>query len=434
MTYRLIRLIGLGLLIAVFALVAPNSAVRCEEVKIVEPPALDKDKKKELKDLIDSYFATYDIPESLKIFNRIRKFDPVCKADLTFFTTYCWQKVAALPKPEKAKGTIKVESPFGNTSVIISGKPPGPKTGFFIGFHGGGAGAGDASESASNWSGMPNCVTAFPNAITLIDNAWNDPPQERFAYWLAKYIRRAVVYDTNRVYCAGHSMGGQGAYGMMLQYADVFISACAGAGNPLIADSQDHYGDAKLLIDSFYNSSIYFYHSADDPRVAFAPVKDWANVFAGLKKQYPEGYDYVFSEYKDNGHGLAKEGLSKCMEWMWTHARNPRPKKIRWRTYRPWKQHFYWLYDLQPKRLDLIEAEYTGKQEVKVTAKDTAGLISVLFNDKLVDPKLPVTVSCNGKQVFSGLLVRSVSAMVASIREYEDPEYVYTSRVDIELP
>ena len=81
----------------------------------------------------------------------------------------------------------------------------------------------------------------------------------------------------------------------------------------------------------------------------------------------------------------------------------------------------------------MIEAEYTAPNEVKVTAKRIISKISVLFNEKLVDFDKPVKVTCNGREVFNGMLKRySISAMVAAIKEYEDPEYVYSARVDIE--
>jgi len=410
------------------------SAGRAAAEKAKDIPPLDSKTRKRITALIDEYFAASDITEELRLLNKLRKFDPVSPRDLKRFVKYAWKKVkekGALPKP---RGTQKVDSPFGSTTVILSGKPSRKGGGLLLGLHGGGPNAGDASEPAGNWPAPKGFIGVYPNAIERVWNSWNQPKQEHFLQWLVKLVRRSVQLDSNRVYVAGHSMGGHGAYGQLLQYADVFAAGVASAGNPLVEDSADHYGDAKKLADNLYNTAIYVVHSEDDPKVAWKPVKEWTDVLAALHKKFPGGYDYHFSFYKKNGHGLAVEGTAKCLEWACRHVRDPRPKVIRWRMYRPWKRHFYWLYADKPVKLALVEARYTAPNEVEITGEDFMGRLSVLFNDKLVDMSKPVRVKANGRVVFEGVLQPSLSAAVCSIRENEDPEMVYTARVTIEMP
>ena len=425
---RNISIILLALL-TMLCLISPLPAEKANE-----PPNFDKKKKKKLVALVDELFETRDTIMALRLINKIRRFDPVSKKDFKFFKKYVWKKVSKLPKPEKASGTRKVNSPWGSTTVIMSGKADKKKGGLFIGLHGGGPNAGDGSSAAGTYGGVKGCISLFPTAINRIWDSWNDPPQERFVAWLIKYVRRAAPFNTNRVFIAGHSMGGHGTYGQLLQYADLYAAGVPTAGNPLVSDTDDHYGDAQKLADNLYNTGIYFAHSEDDPRVAYDPVKKWSKVIEKLHEKFPQGYDYVFSKETDNGHGMPKEGITACLKWAIGHTRNPRPKKIRWRTYRKWKRHFYWLFIYRPERLWLVEAEYKGPNEVHVSTKDVMGKMSVLFNDKLVDFSKPVKVVANGKIIFNGMLKLSVSALIASVYETEDPEYEYSARVDIEMP
>ncbi|GAB4154130.1 MAG: hypothetical protein Kow00107_04300 [Planctomycetota bacterium] len=428
----MLRKIAASTLVIAFAFLA--SSLQPLSAENAAPPNLDKDKKKELESLIQDYFNTTELSEQLKLIHKIRRFDPLNKSDFKKFKTFVWKLVAQRPKPDKVKGTLQVKSPFGETQVIVSGSAHPKNGGIFLGLHGGGAGSGDGSAAAGIYGGMQNCVSLFPTAINKIDNAWNDPPQERFLIWLLKYIRRASPCNTNRIYVGGHSMGGHGAYGQLLQYADIYAAGMPSAGNPLVEDTADHYGDARKLAENLYNTGIYFMHSKDDPRVAYEPVRLWAEALKKLKKDHPDGYDYVFSEYEDIGHDLPKEGIKTLMDWCWKHVRNPYPKTIRWQMYRPWKRHFYWLYCYQPERLQLIVGEMPEQNTFKVTCKDYMGKLSVMMNEEFVDFDKPVAITVNGKEVFNSLPSYSISALVSSVDEYEDPAMEFTSRVDFEVP
>ncbi len=431
MKKRMTILFALHALLLSAALLSP--AVNAEDAG---PADLDKEKKAELTALVDEYFETADTKSALRVMNKIRRLEPISKKDYKFFSKYVWDKVKALPKPDKARGTIEVSSPYGKTKVIITGKAD-KKGGLLLGLHGGGPDSGDGSEAAGSFSAMKDCLGVYPTAINKIWNAWNDPPQERFLIWLLKYIRRFNPYDTNKVYVAGHSMGGHGAYGALLQYADIFAGGVPSAGNPLVEDATDKYGDALKLADSLYHNRVWIAHCKVDEKVAFGPAERWVEAMKKLHEAYPSGYDYKASIYEENGaqgHGLPKEGVHTLLNWVAEKPRDPRPKLLRWRTYREWKQHYYWLFVDQPQKLNFIEAEYTAPDTVSVKSDDIAGRVSVLFNEKLVNIDKPVKVIANGKEVFNGMLKYSVSALVASVKEYEDTEFEYCSRVDLELP
>ncbi|MDZ7815231.1 MAG: hypothetical protein U5N86_04260 [Planctomycetota bacterium] len=398
--------------------------------KPAEPEKLERDKKKELFELVEDYFKASDVAEELKLLHKLDRYGSLNRSDFRSLDRHVWKIVAQLPKPEKARGTIDVDSPFGSTKVIISGRTNPRSGGLLLGLHGGGKGSGDGSQAAGSFGGAKKCISLFPTAIDKIDNAWNDPPQERFLTWLIKFIRRKEPYNTNRVYVCGHSMGGHGAYGQLLQYADLYASGFASAGNPLVEDTLDHYGDARHLAVNLYNIPIYFAHSHDDPRVAVKPVLEWAKVLKTLHKEHPKGYEYVFSEERDNAHNFPKEGVKHCIDWMTERERNPRPEKIRWMTFRKWKRHFYWVFCYQPERLKLVEAEYTDDSVVKVKTESMFSKMAVLFNEELIDYDKPVKVTVNDRVVFEGYLQRyNVAAFVAAVKEYEDPEFTYDAKV-----
>lgn len=147
--------------------------------------------------------------------------------------------------------------------------------------------------------------------------------------------------------------------------------------------------------------------------------------------------------------------------------RNPYPKQVNWENFEMdgrYRDGFYNLYVNERSNPDestrtRYSMTITGNDievnvdEVKYSvAKDdtsfgfsigllfnreytpaTTGNFTIYLNDKLVDLNKKVTVTVNGRKVFSGKLTRSLENIVNSCARYYDRARLYPSAVTVDL-
>lgn len=85
----------------------------------------------------------------------------------------------------------------------------GSKTGIFVSLHGSG-GSGPGTE---RHFGMPDSklICVYPT-VTNQRGGWSRPEGERFVLAIIDELKRTYTIDTNRIFVAGHSMGGFGSW------------------------------------------------------------------------------------------------------------------------------------------------------------------------------------------------------------------------------
>lgn len=109
--------------------------------------------------------------------------------------------------------------------------------------------------------------------------------------------------DTKRIYVIGCGMGGNGAYGMAYQYADLFAAAV-----PIAASWNPHdLGDmAKLPLAAF--------HGRDDKTVSYFSSADTVTAI-----QQNGGTAY-FTDYDFLGHDCKSDRIHNDLLWQWMFA------------------------------------------------------------------------------------------------------------------
>jgi dienelactone hydrolase len=191
------------------------------------------------------------------------------------------------------------------TLYVPSGYDPLRPTPLLLGLHGGGAGGKDRTgvvgsgasamnflESAAERRGV---LVACPTALRA---PWSAPENDPFLLAVLAEVQALFNVDLNRVYLAGHSMGGFGAWHYGVQYAHLWaaISPNAGGGRPNLA---------RLLETK---TGVYCYHGADDEVVG--PGSDRATA----AEMRDKNVDFVYCELPDSGHGWPDE----VREEMWS--------------------------------------------------------------------------------------------------------------------
>ncbi|MGH7162781.1 MAG: hypothetical protein ACREID_04795, partial [Planctomycetota bacterium] len=308
-----------------------------------------------------------------------------------------------------------------------------------VGLHGGGAGAGDAGEAAGTFGPIASkfhCVGIFPEVLEKTERGWTTGGTEEFVLELVEAAKRTWKIDTNRVYLAGHSMGGYGSWTIGARHADLFagLAPYAGAPTPFTVDGQPYSevtGIEDGVLPNLRNVALHVYQSLDDPQVPPAP-----NVFANqellrLQKEHG-GFPYRYVEVNGRGHGAPPGGHVEGFQWIHGHVRETRPKRVLWQPVLSWKRMFYWLWWDAPVPGVLVDARVAGDNviEIDLGGAPPAGF-RILLDEKLVDLSREVVVKLEGNEAFRGKVPFTLSTMLMTARERNDPHLLFPARIDL---
>lgn len=394
-----------------------------EKAEKVEP--LDKDKKKQLEDLIDQYFEASDRASRDAIIQKIKPLEPVPEKDVKKYLKDFFKRLRKGPRI-KGNGTQTLESDkYPGQFIITVPANMRREVPLLIGLHGGGQGVGDGANSAQKWGGAASAlgaITVFPTVVQKTSTAWNTEREECYVMELISQIKRSFPVDTDRIYLCGHSMGGYGTWAIGGRYADMFaaIAPCAGGIFTMGKDAVAPGYAANLK-----NTPVYFYHGADDPQVPPGPDRIAAKALEELKKEYGP-YEFVYKEYNGIGHGLPPDGLMPIIKWLGKHKRDPYPETVIWEPTRAYKNMFYWL------KTNASRTRIVAKREGNTfTVEGVSSGFTIFANDDMIDPSKPVIVKSGTTELFNGFVQPSVSALLESVVEKEDRKQYYFYRIDL---
>lgn len=182
------------------------------------------------------------------------------------------------------------------TLYVPSDYDPFQPTALFIGLHGGGPGPGGKGVVGSGkaafgmFSGQlrkRNYIGVFPTALRA---PWRSGVNDPWIRALVAEIQALYNIDLNRVYLAGHSMGGFGTWHFGPKYCDQWaaIAPMSGGGSNGI----------KRLRDT--GTFVYLYHGADDT------VVRCRNSRAAAKQMLDGNNDFIYTELPNSGHSLPR--------------------------------------------------------------------------------------------------------------------------------
>lgn len=257
---------------------------------------------------------------------------------------------------------------------------------------------------------------------------WHGHVQDAFD----EVIRHGIAnwnVDPDRVYILGIS---EGAYGT--QILGPFMADRFGGANAMAGGVGDDV-PAENLRNLAFRTDVGEKDTMFD-RVGLAR-KFHARLEAGRKKF--GGYVNDLNVQAGKGHGV---DYRPGVEWMIQHQRQSRPNTIVWTSKeldgrrRP---SFYWL-GLSGAKLE-GEIRMAGRIEgnaIRITASQGGDVlkgarITVMLDARLVDLSKPVTVTCNGKSVHSGMVERNLENLARSLVDRGDPGMMFPARIDIDL-
>jgi hypothetical protein len=95
---------------------------------------------------------------------------------------------------------------------------------------------------------------------------------------------------------------------------------------------------------------------------------------------------------------------------------------------------FYWLWWEEPAIGAVLDVAVTGKNTVAVTTEaDPAALdrLSLLIDERLFDRSQEIAVTVNGTERFRGVVKDTLSTLLRTAAERNDPELLFPARIDL---
>jgi pimeloyl-ACP methyl ester carboxylesterase len=376
---------------------------------------------------------------------------PYAEGQLAEAVAVLWRPAAKLGP--RAEGTSKrtIKTPDGEAWFYAKGS--GRRKGLVIGLHGGGAGAGSASEGIGTWVAK-DCIGFYPQAIKLVDDSWNTVYGERFILTMIEIAKAEYQIDPDRVYVMGFSMGGTGSWFTAGRHPDLLAGAAPCAGvfmaqpKSQLARKDDVVAIQHGLLPNVRNLAMWYYIGLADKNCMPGTYLYVADRLDELRKEDPDGYREVhFKTYPGLAHahppGEPKAGIA----FLEKRKRNTFPEKIVWehaaapyplpgekdKSTRIQKQHFYWIRCEAPRDRQVIRATRSGNT-ITVAAEGTAdGLkgIGILLNPSMIDPNADVIVRHGDKTVYAGRPAPDLRVVLETLDARIDTAMVFDRRIDL---
>lgn len=294
------------------------------------------------------------------------------------------------------------------------GEAPADGRSLWISMHGGGN-----APSAVNDRQWTNQVRLYepaegiylaPRAPTDTWNLWHeahiDPLFQRL---IDDHVALAGV-NPDKVYLMGYSAGGDGVWQLAPRMADRFAAAAMMAGHPNEASVR---GLRNLPFAAFVGGNDAAYNRNKI-------VGERAAELDRLAQEDPGGYVHLSRVYEGLGHWMNKQD-AEALPWMAKFRRDPWPKRIVWVQDDVVHRRFYWLQVGSDAAIaDRATLTATVEGNGITLAGDVPTGLRLRLSDALVDLDQPVVVRANGREVFSGKVIRQAAVLRASLEERAD--------------
>lgn len=303
-----------------------------------------------------------------------------------------------------------------------------PKTGWslYISMHGGGkttARVNDLQwENQKRLYQLKEGIYLAPRAPTNTWNLWHLAHIDEF---FLRLITNLIVFegvDPDRIFLMGYSAGGDGVYQLAPRLADHFAAASMMAGHP---NETSPLGLRNLPFTIHVGER-------DGGYGRNARARDWKRNLADLHAKDPKGYTHLVKLHAGRGHWMNLED-KEALDWMSQFRRQRYPERIVWKQDDVVHDRFYWLA-LQPEHVKargLIVATRSG-QTIEIESADVDRL-TILLSDEFIDLDQPVVIRHNTRELFHGIVPRTIQALARSIRDDGGLSVGFSGSVDVAL-
>lgn len=277
--------------------------------------------------------------------------------------------------------------------------------------------------------------------IVIVPDYTAKPGQRQYEYAAASHrlvlealrdARRRFNVDSDRVFLAGHDMGGDAAFDIGLSHPDLFAGVIPIAG---LSDrySEFYWENAKTL-------PFYVILGEYDRNTVSNNAKE-------LMKMMQNGFDLIYVEYIGTGADSFYSEIHKLFDWMSRLKRAPLPRNINDKSLRECDNQFYWLeFNGLPK--NVIDIDWSADKRrpirpINVSARvNEANTVAISFaaeryrirltpTDGLIDFEKRFRVKIHEKEHFNGFLKPDIGAMLDHHRLHGDRQRLYWAVLEL---
>jgi tetratricopeptide (TPR) repeat protein len=238
--------------------------------------------------------------------------------------------------------------------------------------------------------------------------------------------------DSDRVFLAGHGMGGDAVWDMGLAHPHLF------AGLVPITGAIDR--QAKYYLENGKTVPVYAISGEFDRDL-------FGRSALSLEKMLKTNFDLIYTEYKGAGPEPFFSEIHSIFDWMSRCKRPAPPKEVEAKVLRETDNRFYWLeFSGVPERFTTVDwtnekqaavkpfpasASISAGNTVRVKAQGTAHQrLWVPRGPEVVDFDKKVNVEINGRNRFSAFLKPDTAAMLEHVRLTGDHQQLYWAMLD----
>lgn len=299
--------------------------------------------------------------------------------------------------------------------------------------------AGERTASADG-SAPPRNGQAMRHGYIVMAVLWQKPHQLAYEYSGREHVAaltcvrdamRRFAVDSDRVFLAGHDIGGDAAWDLGQAHPDMWAGVV-----PIVAAAGDtyvrHYWDNAIHVPYYFVCG-----ELDGLRMsANAPVLDLY-----LRRRF----DATVVEYLGRGHEPFGDEILQLFDWMGRKVRSPAPQEFTCKTLRPWDNCFWWVecHALpEDKMVFPSEWEIRKPRPVKisgkklpngtVTAQVPSAAATLWLNPDVVDFAKPIRLEVNGRRVTTAgqSITPTANALLEDVRTRADRQRPYWAKVE----
>lgn len=293
------------------------------------------------------------------------------------------------------------------------------------------------------WAGLPDAEghrqgQAGRHGVIVIAPAWAEPNQQAYQFSAREHAAvlaslrqasRRFAIDSDRVFLAGHSLGGDAAWDIGLAHPDLW------AGVVVIAGKAGRY--------------INHYHANAErlPLCLVGGELDQASFTANemdLDRYLSKGYDVTYVEYRGRGHEHFSDEIIRLFDWMGRRSRDVSPREIEAVSLRPWDRFFWWIeMESPPPRTMILPTAWPSGGAIhpfslsgqvtssnRVSVRCGADRVRIWLTPDLVDFNRPLSVSLGGRRVLRGMVSPDIDVMLEDLRTRCDYQHPFWAVID----
>jgi len=252
------------------------------------------------------------------------------------------------------------------------------------------------------------------------------PLSHRIVFGALRDARRRFSIDSDRVFLAGHDMGGDATFDIGFSHPDLFAGIIPIAG---VSDRycQFYWENAKTL-------PMYVVSGELDRDTVVRNAKE-------LMRMMERNYDLIYCEYVGAGPDSFYSEIHKLFDWMSRYRRVKPPKQIETKTLRETDNQVFWYeFDGIPRNVTNVDWTAEKKRAIRpmiATAIITEGNSLVIQSgaarnrvwlspdNGLVNFDNRLSVRVNGRQRFNDFLKPDIKALLERVRLTGDRQQLY---------